>query len=92
MLEMEEAIARILEAIPQPIGEAVSLMASHHRVLVDSVTAEIDLPCFDNSAMDGYAIRSSDAAQASRESPVKLGIIGRVAAGESFSGRLVPRA
>jgi len=90
MLELEEAIARILGAIPPPISETVSLMAAHHRVLVDSVTAEIDLPCFDNSAMDGYAIRSSDAAQANRKSPVPLRMMGRVAAGETFSGRVVP--
>jgi molybdopterin molybdotransferase len=92
MLELEEAIARILEAIPQPITETVSLMAAHHRVLVESVTAEIDLPCFDNSAMDGYAVRSSDAAQARGDSPVTLRMIGRVAAGESFSGSVLPGA
>ncbi len=53
-------------------------------VLVEDVTVQIALPPFDNSSMDGYAVRTSDVAGASEEFPAVLTVIGDVAAG---SGR-----
>ncbi|WP_093800457.1 gephyrin-like molybdotransferase Glp [Streptomyces sp. Wb2n-11] len=53
-------------------------------VLVEDVTVRIALPPFDNSSMDGYAVRTSDVAGASEEFPAALTVIGDVAAG---SGR-----
>ena len=62
MLELEEALARILAALPKPARERVSLREARGRILLEPVSAAVDLPMFDNSAVDGYALRSKDAA------------------------------
>lgn len=84
MLELEDALARILAGLPEPQHERVILSRAHRRVAAEQITASIDLPAFDNSSMDGYAMRASDVAGASLEKPVSLRVIGRVAAGENF--------
>src|SRR5205085_6326078 len=48
----------------------------------------IDLPVFDNSAMDGYAVRAEDVAPATSESAVTLHLSGKIAAGETFNGKV----
>ena len=48
----------------------------------------VDLPPFDNSAMDGYALRATDVAGASPASPVRLRLAGRILAGGVFSGEM----
>ena len=50
--------------------------------------ADIDISPFANSAMDGYAVRSADLAQASGEAPVTLDVIGHEAAGHVFEGAI----
>lgn len=89
MLELEEALARILAAIPTPVSEQISLSQAYGRILTQPVLAPMDLPPFDNSAMDGYAVRAADLASATAEAPVQLRVLGRVAAGESFAGHVV---
>ena len=88
MLELEAAVQKILAAIPSPQPERISLADSHGRILRERVTAQVDLPTFDNSAMDGYAVRAADVTSARPESPVRLQLRGRVAAGEMFTGEL----
>jgi molybdopterin molybdotransferase len=88
MLELEEAVARILAALPSPQSEIIPLNDAHGRVLVQSVASPIDLPPFDNSAMDGYAVRAEDVRDAKPDAPVRLCLAGKVAAGEVFPGEL----
>ncbi|MFJ8110352.1 gephyrin-like molybdotransferase Glp [Streptomyces sp. NPDC096132] len=52
-------------------------------VLVDDVTVAVSLPPFDNSSMDGYAVRVADVAGASEEFPAALEVVGDVAAGQA---------
>jgi len=58
--------------------------------ICEDVIASISLPRFDNSAMDGYAVRAADVAVARREQPVRLPVVGEVAAGEAASHPLSP--
>lgn len=62
-----QPITAALEALlagVKPVGsETVSLEAAAGRVLAETVTAQLDVPPFDNSAMDGYALRAADAGQ-----------------------------
>ena len=51
-------------------------------MLVDDVTATVSLPVFDNSAMDGYAVRANEVASATTEHPVKLPVAEDIAAGQ----------
>jgi molybdopterin molybdotransferase len=80
---VDDHLARILAAIeplpayPQPLMEALGLAAA------EDVVATIDLPSFDNSAMDGYAVRHEDVATASAEAPVHLPVVGEIGAGQA---------
>ena len=81
MLSVPEASARILEHIQPLSTERVALLDALGRVLAESVHAPMTLPAWDNSAMDGYAVRASDIDAASKEHPVRLRVLETVAAG-----------
>jgi molybdopterin molybdotransferase len=75
MLTLEEAQERLLARAHLTHGEEVELEEALGRVLADpSIPAPIDVPPFDNSAMDGFAVRSAD-------TPAELRLAGEVAAG-----------
>ncbi|MEU6323320.1 gephyrin-like molybdotransferase Glp [Streptomyces sp. NPDC047009] len=59
----------------------LQLLDAQGCVLVDDVTVPVSLPPFDNSSMDGYAVRVADVAGASEEFPAVLTVVGDVAAG-----------
>ena len=92
MLELEAAVERILAALPPAQAERVPLARAHGRILAERIDSPLDLPGFDNSAMDGYAVRAADVAYAGANSPMALRLIGRVAAGEFFSGEVAQGA
>jgi molybdopterin molybdotransferase len=87
---VDEHIERILESITplppydQPLLEALGLPSS------DQIASTLDLPGFDNSAMDGYAVLYDDVASASEESPVHLPVVGEAAAGQTKLFALSP--
>ncbi|MBI3415385.1 MAG: molybdopterin molybdenumtransferase MoeA, partial [Verrucomicrobia bacterium] len=84
MLELEEALSRILLAIQPLDAESIPLAEAHGRICAETISAALDLPAFDNSAMDGYAVRANEVTGASATKPVILRQLGRVAAGETF--------
>ncbi|HEY0455514.1 MAG TPA: gephyrin-like molybdotransferase Glp [Verrucomicrobiae bacterium] len=90
MLVLEQALQHILSAVQPLAHEIVPLGTCHGRVLAAPLSAPISLPPFDNSAMDGYAVRSADVAKASRDNPVELGCISQMAAGTKVAKRLLP--
>jgi len=92
VLELEEALARILATIPPPVVERVPLNQAHGRFLADTILCPIDLPIFDNSSMDGYAVRAEDVTSAKPDSPVRLQLTGKVAAGEMYDGEVTSKA
>ncbi|HSP32383.1 MAG TPA: gephyrin-like molybdotransferase Glp [Halomonas sp.] len=57
------ALEALLAGVNSVGSEEVALETAAGRVLADSVTAQLDVPPFDNSAMDGYALRAADAGQ-----------------------------
>jgi molybdopterin molybdotransferase len=85
-LSVDDAIARILESVPRVPIVDVPLLDAQGLVLAEDVAAERDVPPFRNSAMDGYAVRSTDVASA----PATLRVIGAVAAG-AFPDRAIAR-
>ena len=60
MLSIHEALERVLESVPGVRSETVALADAHGRVLAQQVRSPMDTPPWDNSAMDGYAVRSAD--------------------------------
>lgn len=86
MISVDAARERILAAL-SPLGtETVSLAAAWQRVLAAPVTARMDKPGTDVSAMDGYAVRAADCTAA----PVRLRVAGTAPAGHPFAGTLGP--
>jgi molybdopterin molybdotransferase len=81
MLSVADAQQIILKHVEPCGAEAIFLSEALGRVLAQAVTAEEDLPPFDNSGMDGYAVRASDVAQATRETPITLQVVADIAAG-----------
>jgi len=81
MLTVPEASARILEHITPLAVERVALLDALGRVLAEPVRAPMTLPAWDNSAMDGYAVRGSDIDGATKDRPVRLRVLETVAAG-----------
>jgi molybdopterin molybdotransferase len=90
VLELEEARQRLLDALQPLPAETVPLSHAAGRVLAEKVLSSIDLPPFDNSAMDGYAVRSVDVTMASAQTPVALKLTGHIPAGTVFTGAAEP--
>lgn len=85
---VDEAVAYLLErACPVTESESVALDAALGRVLAESAVAATDVPPWDNSAMDGYAVRSADLDAAG--APVRLPVSQRIPAGRAGAA-LVP--
>jgi len=72
MLTPEEALNQIFLHTPVLPSETVDLEQAEGRVLTEELWAQCELPPFDNSAMDGFAVRSQDVGEASKDRPVKL--------------------
>jgi len=83
-------LAEILSRVQALEPERVPILDAQGRVLAEEITSEIDIPPFDNSAMDGYAVRSADVVSARPESPVRLTVVGSVAAGYVVGARVEP--
>src|ERR1700685_4550571 len=76
-------LADIMAAVSPLGGLDLTLADAHGCVLVEDVHSTFPLPPFDNSAMDGYAVRSQDVASATEAAPVVLPVVGDVAAGST---------
>lgn len=63
LITIDEARRRVLEAVRPLPGEAVPLRAALGRVLAEQVESSVDVPPFDNSAMDGFAVVAGPAAE-----------------------------
>src|SRR5882724_7038951 len=81
MVSADEALQLVLENVT-PLGvERTPIMAALGRVLAEEIHSPRDIPGFDNSAMDGYAVRAADVASASETNPARLEVLETVAAG-----------
>ncbi len=92
MLDLSDALRQVLASVKSLPSESIPLAASAGRILAKPITAPFDLPRFDNSAMDGYAVRAEEVVKARAEAPVCLRVIGQVAAGEIPQTALEPGA
>jgi len=89
MISVEDALERILNSVHVLEPEARPILSALGQVLAEDVVAGIDIPPHDNSAMDGFAVLSSDTYGAGRKSPISLSVIGEVAAGYTTSIKVV---
>ena len=81
MTSADQALQIVLDNVA-PLGiERLSITTALGRVLAEEIHSPRDIPGFDNSAMDGYAVRAADVALASETNPVRLEVIETVGAG-----------
>ena len=90
MLSVAEALDRVLAHVPVLSHESVPLAQTLGRVLAESVVAGREIPPWDNSSMDGYAVRAEDTQAASETRAVTLAVVGEVAAGTVAKQDLAP--
>ncbi len=83
---LAQAVAVVLGEVSCLAAETVPLTAAHGRVLAETLTAPLDLPPFDNSAMDGYALIAADTAGATAAAPVRLTVRDDARAGAPSAG------
>ncbi len=81
MLSVEEARQQTLNTIPVLPTEKREILRCAGYVLAEELHAEENIPPFDNSAMDGYAVRAADVQNASETEPAILTIVETIAAG-----------
>jgi molybdopterin molybdotransferase len=82
-----QAVLALAQPLPQTL---VSIESADTHVLAQDVRAPSDLPRWDNSAMDGYAVRCVDVAGASSQAPVSLRVLADLPAGSDARPTLVP--
>ena len=81
MLSVQEARQRMLDTIPVLPPERREIFACAGYVLAEELHARENIPPFDNSAMDGYAVRAADVKNASEDTPAVLSVTETIAAG-----------
>ncbi len=88
MVSVEEALQKILSRIEVLEPERKPILDSLGQVLAEDVYSTIDIPPRDNSAMDGYAVKTEDMRGAGEASPKILSVTGEVAAGSMPRGEV----
>lgn len=90
MISLEEARALVLAHVePLPV-ETVPVLEAVGRVAAANLASDIDIAPFAHSAMDGFALRADELAEATADAPVELDVIAEVAAGDVFEGTIEP--
>lgn len=92
MISVAEAINLVIKSAPRLSTQDCALEHLNGRVLAEIVAAPHDSPPFDNSAMDGFAVRAADLADAKAQHPVLLRNQGEIAAGDGAHTKLRPGA
>ena len=88
MTSADQALRLVLENVTALGVERVPILDALGRVIAEEIRSPRDIPGFDNSAMDGYALRAADVARASASRPARLRMLGTVAAGAMPAARV----
>ncbi|RWS41240.1 molybdopterin molybdenumtransferase MoeA [Bacillus mycoides] len=83
-IQVAEAVERVMKYAKHGEAEEVSITESYGRILGEDVVSDHDVPHFDRSPYDGFAIRAEDTKEASQEQPVEFEVIGEIGAGSVF--------
>ncbi len=90
LIDLDAHRATVLAAAPLLASEVLPLAATLGRTLREPVHAAVDLPVFDNSAMDGFAVRGEDVAGVSEDRPARLRVVADIPAGSGEDPPLGP--
>jgi molybdopterin molybdotransferase len=89
VIPVADAVAAVRRISPQPTTEMVSTESSAGRILAADIAADTDIPGFDRSVVDGYAVIASDTAGAGDSIPALLSCHGRIAMGRPDPGLVI---
>ncbi len=90
VVQVSEAIDIARKIAPSPGSEDIPLEGALHRILAGDVCADVDIPGFDRSTVDGYAVVATDTTGASEAIPAMLACLGRVGMGSADAGSISP--
>ncbi|MFH1016300.1 MAG: gephyrin-like molybdotransferase Glp [Chloroflexota bacterium] len=90
MISVEQAFEKILSYVPVLEPEQAPILDTPGQVLAEDIFSDINIPPLDNAAMDGYAIRARDTAEAGAKSPAVLRVIDTVIAGAISTKEVTP--
>jgi len=82
LISVEIALKKFLSSVNfKPKVEVISLKNASSRVLAKDIVSQIEIPSFEKAAMDGFALKSTDTKNATKQSPIFLKIVGKIFAG-----------
>jgi molybdopterin molybdotransferase len=90
VISLDEHLRRCVDAVRALPPLDLALLDAQDCVLAEDVVSPLDLPGFDNSAMDGYAVLVADVAAATDKAPVRLPVVTDIPAGTTQQSRLAP--
>jgi molybdopterin molybdotransferase len=90
LLNVDQALERVLAQFSALPGEEVDLFSALGRVLAEPIHADTDIPPFANSSMDGFAVIAADITDATKDRPVTLKLVMDIPAGSVPARRLNP--
>ncbi len=90
MLTVDEALEKILSYVSVLDAEEKPVLDALGQVLAEDVVSGYDIPPLNNTAMDGYAVRAADTGGAGQSTPVRLRVVGELAAGRVYDGEVLP--
>ena len=82
MISVEDALEHILGFCSVLSPELKPISGALGQILAEDIVGRFDMPRWDNSAMDGYAVRANDIKAATNQSPTVLKVVGKIAAGD----------
>jgi molybdopterin molybdotransferase len=87
---VDEHLSIVLDGIGSIDPIELTLLDAQGLLLAENIVADFPLPSFDNSAMDGYAVRAIDTRDASQQEPLRLQVVGDIAAGAKTRSGMGP--
>jgi molybdopterin molybdotransferase len=90
MLSVEEALQKILAEVNVLEAETGPIMETLGQVIAEDIISDINVPPLNNSAMDGFAVRSEDTRGASKKTPITLKVTDTVLAGGIAKKEVIP--
>lgn len=82
MIPLEDAQSHVMDSIKTLKSENVHLLQGRNRVITEPIMSNESIPPFDNTAVDGYAVKAIDTKGATQETPTSLTVLETIAAGK----------
>ncbi|HDR7793752.1 TPA: molybdopterin molybdotransferase MoeA [Bacillus luti] len=89
-ITVEEAVCKVMEFANNGLKELVPLELAYGRILSADLVADHDVPSFNRSPYDGFAIRAEDTTLANQETPIAFEVVGEIGAGSIFHEEVGP--